>query len=67
MTMTVAAYMRERNRKIPPLAKGYKYISTKRYAELTDDTPEHVRLLCLSGCLEGAYKVGNRWKIPIEA
>lgn len=43
------------------------YMSIKEVAEKWDITPRRVRVLCETGRIEGAAKLGREWAIPIDA
>lgn len=47
------------------MIKGY--MSIKEVAEKWDVTPRRVRVLCETGRIEGAAKLGREWAIPIDA
>lgn len=42
------------------------YISIKEAAELWGITPRRVQVLCSTGRIEGAGKLGREWAIPIN-
>ena len=52
-------------RKIPIITQGYEYVTVKEYAKIIKIHPVTVLRLLGSGKIEGALKVGRRWKIPI--
>ncbi len=43
------------------------YRSIKETAELWGITPRRVQVLCSSGRIEGAAKLGREWAIPVGA
>ncbi len=47
------------------MIKGY--MSIKEVAEKWDVTLRRVRVLCETGRIEGAAKLGREWAIPIDA
>lgn len=47
------------------MIEGYR--SIKETAELWEITPRRVQVLCSSGRIEGAAKLGREWAIPVNA
>lgn len=43
------------------------YLTIKEVAEKWDITPRRVRVLCETGRIEGAAKLGREWAIPEKA
>lgn len=43
------------------------YLSIKEVAEKWNITPRRVRVLCETGRIEGASKLGREWAIPSDA
>lgn len=43
------------------------YMSIKEVAEKWNVTPRRVRVLCETGRIEGAAKLGREWAIPKDA
>lgn len=43
------------------------YMSIKEVAEKWNVTPRRVRVLCETGRIEGAAKLGREWAIPEDA
>lgn len=52
--------------KIPMLNKNYKYLTPKEYAIFTGKHPVTIAKWLLEGRIEGAFKLGGRWKIPVK-
>lgn len=47
------------------MIEGYR--SIKETAELWGITPRRVQVLCSTGRIEGAAKLGREWAIPVNA
>lgn len=47
------------------MIEGYR--SIKETAELWGITPRRIQVLCSSGRIEGAAKLGREWAIPVDA
>ena len=43
------------------------YLSIREVAEKWNLTPRRVQVLCVTGRIEGAGKIGNVWAIPTDA
>ena len=43
------------------------YVSIKEIAEKWGITPRRVQVLCVTGRIKGAGKIGNIWAIPADA
>ena len=43
------------------------YLSIREVAEKWNLTPRRVQVLCVTGRIEGAGKIGNVWAIPADA
>ena len=43
------------------------YVSIKEIAEKWGITPRRVQVLCATGRIKGAGKIGNMWVIPVDA
>ena len=43
------------------------YVSIREMAEKWNLTPRRVHVLCVTGRIEGAGKIGNIWAIPANA
>ena len=52
-------------KKIPILNKNYDYVTPKDYAKIAGLHPVTVIKLLGKGKIEGAVKLGGRWRIPV--
>ena len=43
------------------------YMTIKEVAEKWEITPRRVQVLCVSGRIKGAAKLGREWAIPVDA
>ena len=57
---------RKKSKNITVLDKNYEYITVKEYAEYIKTTTNEASALCRRGHVEGAFKVGSSWRIPIR-
>jgi hypothetical protein len=44
-----------------------EYITAKEVAKKWGITPRRVQVLCSEGRIEGAWRLGNAWAIPLNA
>ena len=56
----------KQHRKIPILSKNYEYVTVKEYAKIINSHPVTVTRWLKEGKIEGAIRVGRRWKIPVS-
>jgi hypothetical protein len=44
-----------------------EFITAKEVAKKWGITPRRVQILCSEGRIEGAWRLGNAWAIPLDA
>jgi len=57
-------YLKQK-KKIPMLKQGIAYVSANEYAIMVNSHPITINRWLNAGKIEGALKIGGRWKIPI--
>jgi len=55
----------KQKKKVPVLSQDYEYVTVKEYAKIIKSHPVTVTRWVGKGKIEGAIKIGGRWKIPI--
>lgn len=65
MGLYALLYLLMQNSKEYEMVEGY--MSIKETAEKWGITPRRVQVLCASGRIDGAGKLGREWAIPIDA
>lgn len=62
----VKDFMRQ-YKKIPQVNKNAVYVSAKEYAVIVGMHPVTILKFLENGKIEGAIKVGGRWRIPVTS
>lgn len=65
MGLYALLYLLMQNNKEYEMVEGY--MSIKETAEKWGITPRRVQVLCASGRIDGAGKLGREWAIPVDA
>ena len=55
----------KQKKKAPLIRQDVDYITPKEYAEIVRAHPNTVNIWLNKGIIEGAFKVGRHWKIPV--
>jgi len=56
-----------KQKQIPILDESYKYLTISECSAFTGKRPVTINNWLAQGRIEGAFKLGGRWKIPIKA
>jgi len=58
-------FMRQHKSKTPILSQSVDYVNPKEYAQIIKAHPVTIYGLLNAGRIEGAVKIGQRWRIPM--
>ena len=57
---------KKKNSTAPIISKEYDYCTVDEYAKIMKAHPVTVRVWLGKGLIDGAFKVGRHWKIPVQ-